>query len=106
MSGYVGTAAAARRVSNAHCCSAPSICLRLLMHAFCWEVVRALMKLGMAIAANSPIMATTIMISTNVNPDLRDDLIFILSFLPFFSGGVNLAAGGLVLLQFCSLIAC
>src|SRR6266478_6612385 len=92
--------------SSAHCWIPPSICRKLLMQAFCCEVVRALMKLGMAIAANSPIMATTIMISTNVNPDLRDDLIFILSFLPFFSGGVNLAAGGLVLLQFCSLIAC
>src|SRR5882724_10804187 len=66
--------------SNAHCWIAPSIWRRLLMQAFCCEVVRALMKLGMAIAANRPIMATTIMISTNVKPDLRDDLIFILSF--------------------------
>jgi len=35
------------------------------MQAFDWEVARALMKFGIAIAANSPIMATTIMISTN-----------------------------------------
>src|SRR6267142_236722 len=66
--------------SSAHCWIAPSIWRRLLMHAFFCEVVRALMKLGMAIAANRPIMATTIMISTNVKPELRDDLIFILSF--------------------------
>src|SRR5882672_3258391 len=48
------------------------------MQAFICEVVRALMKLGMAIAANRPIMATTIMISTNVKPDLREVLMFIL----------------------------
>src|SRR6266849_624592 len=78
MSGYVGTAAAACLVSNAHCCSAPSIWRRLLMHAFFCEVVRALMKLGIAIAARRPMMATTIIISTNVKPDLREVLMFIL----------------------------
>ena len=41
------------------------------MQAFCCEVVRALTKLGIAIAASNPIMATTIMISTSVNPALR-----------------------------------
>src|SRR5438105_4062766 len=50
------------------------------MQAFCCEVVRALMKLGIAIAAKRPMMATTIMISTNVKPDWRDGLIFILFF--------------------------
>ena len=44
------------------------------MQAFCCEVARALMKLGMAIAANRPMMATTIIISTRVKPALRDVL--------------------------------
>src|SRR5215472_18863730 len=78
MSENFGEAFAACLFSNAHCCTAPSICRRLLMHAFFCEVVRALMKLGMAIAANRPIMATTIMISTNVKPEWREVLIFIL----------------------------
>src|SRR2546426_9688822 len=80
--------------SSAHCWIAPSICRRLLMQAFICEVVRALMKLGIAIAANRPIMATTIMISTNVKPDLREVMIFILCFVFLFCG-VNEAAGGL-----------
>src|SRR6185295_9151237 len=67
-------------VSRAHCCLAESIWRRLLMHAFIWAVVRARTKLGMAIAARRPIMATTIMISTSVKPDLRDLLIFITIF--------------------------
>src|SRR6266480_756420 len=50
------------------------------MQAFFWAVVRALMKLGMAIAANRPIMATTIIISTSVKPLLRDVLVFIFLF--------------------------
>ena len=50
------------------------------MHAFCCEVERALRKLGIAIAARRPIMATTIMISTSVKPALREVLIFILLF--------------------------
>src|SRR5437867_34733 len=49
------------------------------MHAFIWDCVRARTKLGMAMAANSPMMATTIMISTSVKPDLFDALIFILT---------------------------
>src|ERR1051325_7377555 len=53
------------------------------MQAFCCEVVRAFTKLGIAIAAKSPIMATTIMISTRVKPALRDALIFILLFVTF-----------------------
>src|SRR5436309_7428319 len=48
------------------------------MHAFIWDCVRARTKLGMAMAANSPMIATTIMISTSVKPDLFDALIFIL----------------------------
>src|SRR5215468_813061 len=51
------------------------------MQAFCCDVVRAFTKLGIAIAANRPIMATTIMISTSVNPPLRDVPLFILAFL-------------------------
>src|SRR5216683_7263879 len=77
----------------------PSICRRLLMQAFICEVVRALMKLGMAIAAKRPMMATTIMISTNVKPLLRDVLIFILTFYLSFCG-VNEATGGLIQLRF------
>ena len=50
------------------------------MHAFCCEVERALRKLGIAIAAKRPMMATTIMISTSVKPALRDVFIFILLF--------------------------
>src|SRR5882762_37053 len=67
------------------------------MQAFICEVVRALMKLGIAIAANRPIMATTIMISTRVKPLLRDVLVFIFFFVCY---GVNTATSGLLLLQF------
>src|SRR5579871_2077985 len=38
------------------------------MQALAWEVARALTKLGIAIAASNPMMATTIMISTSVKP--------------------------------------
>src|SRR5581483_5529220 len=80
--------------SKAHCCLAPSIWRRLLMQAFCCEVVRARTKLGIVMAARRPMMATTIMISTRVKPDLREVLRFIR--LLFFSAcGVNVAAGGL-----------
>ena len=47
------------------------------MQAFFCEVERARTKLGMAIAANKPMMATTIMISTKVKPDWFLVLIFI-----------------------------
>src|SRR6266508_1997961 len=70
ISDFAGAALVACRVSNAHCCLALSIWRRLLMQAFCCAVVRALTKLGIAIAANRPMMATTIMISTSVKPDL------------------------------------
>src|SRR3974390_3333789 len=69
--------------SSAHCCLAPSIWRRLLMQALACEVVRAFTKLGIAMAANRPMMATTIMISTRVKPDLRDVLILILTCLAF-----------------------
>ena len=52
------------------------------MHAFICEVARALMKLGIAIAAKRPMMATTIMISTSVKPPLR--LFFIVFICIFF----------------------
>jgi len=48
----------------------------LLMQVFFWEVLRARTKFGIAIAANRPMMATTIMISTSVNPDLLVVLMF------------------------------
>ncbi len=63
--------------SRAQVFLAPSICLRFAMHAFFCEASRALMKLGMAIAASKPMIATTIMISTNVNALRREVLICI-----------------------------
>lgn len=80
--------------SSSCCCLAPSIWRRLLMQAFIWETARARTKFGIAIAANRPMIATTIMISTRVKPDLREVLIFICS--SFVVRGVNLAAGGLI----------
>src|SRR5436189_6348942 len=73
-----------------------SIWRRLLIQAFLYAVVRALTKLGIAIAASSPLMATTIMISTSVNPLWRAVLFFITE--PFCCDGVNQAAGSLLLL--------
>src|SRR4051794_3666259 len=97
MSERFGAALAAALVSSAHCCLAPSIWRRLLMQAFCWEVVRALTKLGIAIAANRPMMATTIMISTSVKPkDLREMFAFILL---TFLNGVNPAVGDFLRVQ-------
>ena len=62
------------------------------MQALAWEVVRARTKLGMAIAAKRPMMATTIIISTRVKPALFVVLIFIL--LVTFCCEVNVATGG------------
>src|SRR5260370_38060130 len=87
-----GVAVGAALNSKAHCCLAPSIWRRLLMQAFCWAVVRARTKFGMAMAANRPMMATTIMISTSVKPSFLEVLIFITDFLLC---GVNQTAGGL-----------
>jgi hypothetical protein len=47
------------------------------MHTVRCAVVRDCAKLGIAIAASIPIMATTIMISINVNPLLWDLMFFI-----------------------------
>src|SRR6185503_15349216 len=44
------------------------------MQAFFCEASRALMKFGIAIAASKPMIATTIMISTNVNALRREVL--------------------------------
>src|SRR2546425_3989947 len=78
---------------------APSTWRRLLMQAFCCEVVRALTKLGIAIAANRPMMATTIMISTRVKPDFLDVLLFILTFYLSFSRREQSSRRG-ILVQF------
>src|SRR2546425_1216538 len=90
--------------SRAHVSTAPLIWRKLLMQAFCWAVVRAFTKLGMAIAANRPMMATTIMISTSVKPDLRDVLIFILYVFVFARRGPSKRRFDLVrspLIAFC-----
>src|SRR5260221_8529216 len=71
-------------VSNAHSLTAASIWRRLLIQAFCCDVARALMKLGIAIAASRPMMATTIMISTNVKPALRVVLVVFIVFVSSF----------------------
>src|SRR6266700_849340 len=76
--------------SRAQVALAPSICLRLAMHALFWLAVRALTKLGMAMAANKAMMATTIMISTRVNPEVLTDLTdWIFISISFAHAGVN-----------------
>jgi uncharacterized membrane protein len=70
------------------------------MQALHCDVARARMKLGIAIAAKRPIMATTIMISTNVKAALRDVLFVFIFCFSFFNYGVNETTGGLQLLQF------
>src|SRR6516164_7283764 len=92
-------------VSSAHCCAAASIWRRLLMQAFACEVARAFTKFGIAIAAKRPMMATTIMISTNVKPALRLFLVCFILF-SFSISRPNLAAGGLDDYRFVRLIAC
>src|SRR5271157_3571424 len=98
MSVLTGTSALFLPFSSAHCCLAPSIWRRLLMHALVWEVLRARTKLGMAMAASRPMMATTIMISTSVKPDLRE--VFLIIALPFCNAQREQAASGSVRLQF------
>jgi len=56
---------------------------QVVMQALACEVARAFTKLGMAMAANRPIMATTIMISTNVKP-ARVALVFFIFISLFF----------------------
>src|SRR5271154_6826562 len=70
--------------SSANWLAAASIWRRLLMQAFCWEVARAFTKLGIAMAARRPMMATTIMISTSVKPALRMFFIVFIVFAFFF----------------------
>src|ERR1039457_2054459 len=90
----------ARLCSSAYCCVAAAYCRRLLMQAFICDVVRALTKFGIAIAANRPMMATTIMISTSVNPAMREVLMFILPYLSVLICGVNAATGGFQIVLF------
>src|SRR5580692_8831012 len=89
-------------VSRAHWFTAAVICRMLLMQAFCCEVARAFTKLGIAMAASKPMMATTIIISTSVKPALRDCfMFFILRFFFLFSElRWNLATGGLLMIAF------
>ena len=65
------------------------------MQAFACDVLRERTKFGRAMAANSPMMATTIIISTKVNPELPCFVTFILHGTSFRSG-VNEAQGGYV----------
>src|SRR5262245_45123218 len=69
--------------SSAQVDLAPSICFKLAIQALVWLAVRALTKLGIAMAASKPMMATTIMISTKVKPELDALRIFIQWCLPF-----------------------
>jgi hypothetical protein len=70
------------------CWQADSICLRVLMQVLACEVAREWMKLGRAIADKSPMIATTIIISTKVNP--LESLIVIVRFVFIFIDVVNL----------------
>src|ERR1700722_2255120 len=72
-----GTAVVAARFSVAQTCLAPSTSRRLAMQVVCCAFKRARTKLGMAMVARRPMMATTIMISTRVNPRARLFLFFI-----------------------------
>jgi hypothetical protein len=49
------------------------------MQAFCCDVTLAFTKLGIAIAASKPMMATTIINSTNVKPPFADTRIRMLA---------------------------
>src|SRR5438093_12821492 len=73
---------------------APSICLRLEIQALFWLRPRALMKLGIAIAASMAMIATTIMISTSVKPPLRHKCDLML--LPFTRRRERKVKGGLI----------
>src|SRR5467141_2876880 len=64
-------------ISSAQVALAPSTCFMLAMQAFFWLAARAFTKLGIAIAASKPMMASTIMISTSVKPARREFLSFI-----------------------------
>src|ERR1700739_4322000 len=77
--------------SNANWLAAASIWRRLLMQALACEVARAFTKFGIAIAANRPMMATTIMISTSVKPALRMFLFVFIVFVLLDGTGAPLA---------------
>src|SRR5579871_4792300 len=79
MFAITGTVDCEALFSKAQVCFAPSIWRRLLMQALCWALRRARTKLGIAIVASKPMMATTIMISTRVKPPARLVLFFIVS---------------------------
>src|SRR5215469_17413069 len=94
-------------VSRAHSFTAAVIWRMLLIQAFCCEVARAFTKLGIAMAASKPMMATTIMISTRVKPALRDCFVcFILYYFLFTALRWNFTTGGLYDDMFVRLIAC
>ena len=61
--------------SIAYSCKAASISRRLLMQPFAWAGPRARAKFGIAIAQIKAMIATTIMISTRVNPAVEQALI-------------------------------
>src|SRR5579862_6711534 len=83
-------------VSRAHSLIAAVIWRMLLIQAFCCEVARAFTKLGIAMAASKPMMATTIIISTSVKPALRDCFVcFILYYFLFSELRWNFTTGGL-----------
>ena len=63
------------------------------MQALACEVARALTKFGIAIAANRPMMDTTIMISTSVKPALRMVSVVFISFAFCSRGGTAHQAG-------------
>src|SRR5580704_6879793 len=69
----------------------------LLIQALAWEVARAFTKLGIAIAARRPIMATTIMISTSVKPPKPT---FVRVVLICFFRRRELPTGGLIIMTF------
>src|ERR1022692_758025 len=80
--------------SSANWLSAELIWRRLLMQPLACEVARAFTKLGIAMAARRPIMATTIMISTSVKPALRSVLVVFIVFALSFKVWWNNATGG------------
>src|SRR5262249_17673686 len=63
-SACVGVSVISFLFSNCHCCLAESMYRRLLMHPFICAVVRALTKLGIAMAASKPRINSAIGIPT------------------------------------------
>src|SRR6185369_7539982 len=83
-SASVGVSVKALRCAAAHAILAPSSDLRFASQACLRASSIALLKLGIAIAARMPMIATTIMISMRVNADVDLALVFI-TILDFFS---------------------